>query len=477
MQALLVASTAVVGLGRGMPPLPLSSQAPPLECGVASAVFGLNPATAATAVGTGKLAFWWNWNADLAMDTHTLDARTTKALQNTFVPMLWGTATPPSFDFMADHSGDVMGFNEPDLYGPACCNCDGKQSYYPATSSGWAPLFNPMSAASAWETLVGELASHRANGTAGVQRLVSPAMANGAEKDPASGDCSEDPSVSGNPTRCSGWLSMFKAATLKLSCTDLAGVATNCWDAIDVLQVHAYAKSATEVKQKLQSYNTVFRDDFEGTNGRTKKTLWLTEVAMGSSNGTEVAAFVDDLMNANDGLSNRAVDGGFPFVERVSWFSEFFFPAFNVSGVAAKPMESWSSSLFDPFGGLTVVGERFFAHCAPVQPTPAPAPTPAPPPTRPPTPSPTPPPTPPTPPAPPAQPTPVPPTPPPTPAPPAPSSGCKPCTPAECAADHCAPSAAFECTAGAPKGGCSADATYWTQPGNSCTACCDGSAC
>ena len=35
-----------------------TADAPPLQCGVASAVFGTNPAAAATAVETGKLAFW-----------------------------------------------------------------------------------------------------------------------------------------------------------------------------------------------------------------------------------------------------------------------------------------------------------------------------------------------------------------------------------------------------------------------------------
>ena len=209
----------------------------PLECGVASAVFGLNPATAATAVNTGKLSFWWNWNTNIAMDTSTLDDTTVAALRESFVPMVWGTATPTSFDFMTDHSGDVMGFNEPDLYGPACCNCDGKQSYYPATSSGWAPLFNPISAAGAWNTMVDALAAARVTNGTGVRRLVSPAMANGAIPE-AGVDCTQDPAVPGNPVRCNGWLSMFKQATLKLQCTDMTGKMTNCWDAIDVLSIH-----------------------------------------------------------------------------------------------------------------------------------------------------------------------------------------------------------------------------------------------
>ena len=91
-------------------------------------------------VGTGKTTLLHSLLAQL-------DPSTVQSLTDTFVPMLWGTGIPPDLDFLKDHEGDVMGFNEPDQYGPACCNCDGKQSYYPATSSGWAPLFNPASAA------------------------------------------------------------------------------------------------------------------------------------------------------------------------------------------------------------------------------------------------------------------------------------------------------------------------------------------
>lgn len=131
-----------------------------------------------------------------------------------------------------------MGYNEPDLYGPACCNCDGKQSYYPATSSGWAPLFDPRSAATAWQKTVGKITSGTPRGGDGIRRIVSPAMANGAVVDKGV-DCSKDPAVGSNPHRCNGWLSMFKTAALALRCTDFDGTNTNCWDVIDVIQIHA----------------------------------------------------------------------------------------------------------------------------------------------------------------------------------------------------------------------------------------------
>lgn len=37
------------------------------------------------------------------------------------------------------------------------------------------------------------------------------------------------------------------------------------------------------MKAKIRSYYAAFEEDFAGSNGRKAKTLWLTEVAMGSS--------------------------------------------------------------------------------------------------------------------------------------------------------------------------------------------------
>ena len=55
-----------------------------IQCGVASAVFSSNTATAATAVKTGKLDFWWNWNTVLNIDTTGLDAATVAAVNQSF---------------------------------------------------------------------------------------------------------------------------------------------------------------------------------------------------------------------------------------------------------------------------------------------------------------------------------------------------------------------------------------------------------
>ena len=115
-----------------------------------------------------------------------------------------------------------------------------------------------------------------------------------------------------------------------------------------------------EVLDKISAYREVFADDFEGKNGRSKKTLWLTEVAAGSSDGGFVSEFVGDLLSAETGLTNRTE---FDYVERVSWFSEFSFGSFPVGDYVPAPQEAWTSSLFNPFGDMSVVGEKFFGLC------------------------------------------------------------------------------------------------------------------
>lgn len=298
--------------------------------------------------------FWWNWGTTVNVDLAQISNTSAAKFQSLFTPMVWGVGELSDYSFMDYEEDYVMGWNEPDQYGPACCNCDGKQTYSPATSSGWFNVFNPVTAAPLWQEFIGQIT---ANGTRKVTKLVSPSMAQSATKN---GTCGQDPSVPGNTHYCPGWLSMFKTLTLTLDCTSLTGASTNCWDAIDVIQIHAYAKTAEEVLQKIDGYYSEFQEDFEGTNGRSKKTLWLTEVAAGTSDSTKIVPFVEGLMNSKTGLTNRDKYG---FVQRCSWFSEYFFASFNVSGVVPGEFETWSSSLFNPFGGLSPVGEKFFSYC------------------------------------------------------------------------------------------------------------------
>eukprot|EP00729_Bicosta_minor_P019475 gene19475-18961_t len=236
-----------------------------IQCGVASTCFTLNTATVGTADATGKLAFWWNWDTTTKIDWTHIEPSVANDMKQRYTPMIWGTATPSDFSFLKDHEGDVLGFNEPDQYGPACCNCDGQQSYYPATSAGWAPLFNPGAASTAWQKMVGQLTAVPTQ-KGGIRNIISPAMAQSATPLPGV-DCTIDPASPGASPYCHGWLSFFKNFTMKLPCKDLEGATTNCWDVIDAIQIHAYARSAKEVKDKINTYYTTFKDDFEGTNG------------------------------------------------------------------------------------------------------------------------------------------------------------------------------------------------------------------
>jgi hypothetical protein len=135
------------------------------------------------------------------------------------------------------------------------------------------------------------------------------------------------------------------------------------FDRIDALALSVQSEIAIReaMKDDLQKQLQVFQEDLEGTNGRNKKTLWLTEVAAGSNDSDFIAKFVDDLMNSQDGLTNRDLFG---YVEKISWFSEWNFPAFKVGDYTPGQNEVWSSSLFEPTtGNLTPQGERFVTHC------------------------------------------------------------------------------------------------------------------
>lgn len=340
----------------------VAAGASPLKCGVSTSIFQQNTQVITTAVETGKLAFWWNWATTPNVDTTTLPATVAAAMKKHFVPMLWGQAPVDDYSFLKDTEGHVMGYNEPDLYNPACCNCDGQQTYHPALSSGWLPLFNPKSAANYWKDTVNNMTTHERPGTK-LHKIVSPSMANGA-KTAAGVTCTLDPAKPGNAKRCEGWLKLFKAAALELPCTRFDGTATNCWDVIDALQIHAYATTAAHVLAKVDDYLGEFADDFAGSAGRTPKELWLTEVAAASSDAKAVTPFVKQLMSAQGGLADRTK---YAAVARVSWFSEWFFPAFNVTGHVARPHENWVSSLFLPYGGLSEPGEAFFKGCAEVE--------------------------------------------------------------------------------------------------------------
>lgn len=279
--------------------------------------------------------------------------------------MVWGQSAPIEGYGFLDTSSYVMGFNEPDMYGPACfgdwnpppIGCP-KGETRKATSAGWAPLFDPNSASNFWQNIVQDMSRYPRSNNRPAPRILSPSMAGKAA---GTQSCiGVDPSLPGTIKICNGWLQEFKRFTLEKQCTDLAGQVTNCWDVIDHIQIHGYALTADSILLKIQEYYEAFQEDFEGLNGRKKKTLWLTEVAMGSNNLTEIVQFVEDLMNLETGLASR---DKFPYLEKVSWFSSYDFPAFSMDDYDPPPLVAWTSSLFHPFGSLSPVGERFFDIC------------------------------------------------------------------------------------------------------------------
>ncbi|CAE8718566.1 unnamed protein product, partial [Polarella glacialis] len=103
------------------------------------------------AVQTGALDFWWNWKTSPeVVDFFGIPEGIVKKATASYVPMIWGNSAPANgYDFLATQSY-IMGFNEPDMYGPACNGawdppahgCK-KGETRPATSAGWAPLFDP----------------------------------------------------------------------------------------------------------------------------------------------------------------------------------------------------------------------------------------------------------------------------------------------------------------------------------------------
>mmetsp|Transcript_59943 Transcript_59943/g.140238 ORF Transcript_59943/g.140238 Transcript_59943/m.140238 type:complete len:473 (-) Transcript_59943:2-1420(-) len=342
-----------------------SAAADRLLCGVGTNTFVDCPQCLETSMNSNAIDFWWNWDYDIRVDHSHLPPQVVKKAKKTFTPMIWGTKMPKDYSFFHLGGEYIMGYNEPDQYGPACAGettagtfgC-GEKEYRPATSAGFASLFDPVKAATAWQILVAKLASVAKESGGSVRKIAAPAMAQAAQPED---DCSRDPVLPNATKYCRGWLKAFKAKALTLQCTSLQGRLTNCWDVIEALPIHAYGRSAQEIKDKLHEYHKVFLEDFAGTSGRTKKTLWLTEVTMGTNEAEDLVTFVDELMNPTTGLQNRQLFG---FVERTSWFSEWSMGAFTLGSYKPHTYEAWSSSLFEPTTGrFTPHGARFIHFC------------------------------------------------------------------------------------------------------------------
>ncbi|CAJ1402281.1 unnamed protein product [Effrenium voratum] len=306
-----------------------------LHCGVGTNTFADCPQCLESAMNSGVFDFWWNWDYAVKVDMSHLNPEVVGKARKTFTPMIWGTKLPKDSGFFSLGGEYVMGFNEPDQYGPACAGdlmprgfgC-GENDFRPATSAGFASLFDPAKAAKEWQKLVNFLASVPERASSALRKIAAPAM---AQSPLPLDDCSQDPALPNTTKYCRGWLQHFKEQTLLLECMGLSGQKTNCWDVVDALPIHAYARTAQEVKDKIHQYHKVFQEDFDGINGRTRKTLWLTEVTMGTNDATDLVKFVDDLMNSENGLQNRQLFG---FLDRVSWFSQWSVGSFQLGSYA-----------------------------------------------------------------------------------------------------------------------------------------------
>jgi len=313
-------------------------------CGVATNMLDFNDAAMNTFCGMG-LDFWWNW-ATVPRNVYSASC----ALE-TFVPMIWGVA-PTNAKLARSGAARLMGYNEPDLWGPPPF----PGADYLASGS-FAPTFQCGNAELArnWQELV---MAYKATNPKG--EILSPSM---ADADPAnrastgeSSSCNASPQTPENHMPwCPGWLKCFRDSVIQLQCGE-----TNCWDVIDVLQFHAYAYTAEEVVDKIKAWEREWADDMEGVNGRTKKTLWLTEFAR--------AGAVD---SADPDGQTRAFMKGIveymrasPYVSGWSWFSQDHesFASFTIKDVAPATA-TWTSDIIDAEGKATVVGEYYSALC------------------------------------------------------------------------------------------------------------------
>ncbi|CAE8641574.1 unnamed protein product [Polarella glacialis] len=318
----------LVGVVTGYPLLTLiASSLAPLKCGFADDKMPSCPGCLQAAAETGALDFWWNWKTTPEVDFFGIPEEIAKQV----TAMVSGIHLPTDATWQAGRD-------------QTCHECRLGSPLRPHKGlSAGAPRCDLVAAGF----------------SAGVApAIVSPSMAGDAK---GTVSCvNVDPAQPNSIKICHGWLREFKRSALEMQCTNFNGIGVNCWDVIDHIQIHAYARTAAEVKKKVAGYYEEFKEDFEGLNGRKKKTLWLTEVSMGSNDVAEIVPFVQDLMNSEDGLTNREKFG---YVEKVSWFSSFSFPSFKIGEYEPREHEVWSSSLFFPYGQLSGVGQTFFHFC------------------------------------------------------------------------------------------------------------------
>lgn len=314
------------------------------KCGVVSNQFQDAPYGIVNAARAG-MSFWWNWDKTPVSQFPNGTTMPWKVYNAEFIPMMWGPTYLSDDQINNLRSGSyVMGYNEPDLYGPPHCALNGPADYRPATSCGaWDPCFNPSLAASNWKDFIDQLFPDKdfSNGP----KILSPAMA----LDNPSGDASSCLNTEPKTLHlCYGWLKLFKTLTLQMTFTKANKETSNYWDIIDYIQIHAYDYSASSVISKIQDYTNEFQEDID-----KGKLIWLTELAGGYLAIEDQMKFLKDVIPELEAL---------PQVMAYSWFSVWSFPSFTIDN-KEPATERWVSSLFKISGELNELGELYFNLC------------------------------------------------------------------------------------------------------------------
>jgi hypothetical protein len=144
-----------------------------------------------------------------------------------------------------------------------------------------------------------------------------------------------------------------------------SGRRINAWNAISVLQFHAYELTAESVLAKVDRWIQTWKSDLVPIG---RKTLAITEVAVVGlvypatpSSDQQAIAFMTTLIA---GLLQR------PQVSHVSWFSSSSFGSFSVPGYTPAPGEMWYSNLFDTeTGEATAIGMAWMQLAASLPPS------------------------------------------------------------------------------------------------------------
>lgn len=314
-------------------------------CGIATNMLDYND-VAMTTFCKSNLDFWWNW-AHAPTNIFSASCAAEK-----YVPMVWGYSDS-NVRIAKSGAAYLMGYNEPDLWGPPPGGWPGDylaSGSFPETFQCGKPKL-----AENWRQLV---MSYLATNPDGV--VISPSMAD-AEEGAASASsfskCNDSPQTDANHMPwCPGWLKCFKESVIQLECG-----ATNCWDVIGVIQFHSYVYTAPELIKKVQAWENVWAEDLQGTNGRSKKSLWLTEFSRaGTTNPSDLDGKARAFMEESIAYLKAS-----EYVSGWSWFSQdsSSFHSFPI-GDRMPDSDFWASDLIDASGALTVIGEKYVSLCA-----------------------------------------------------------------------------------------------------------------